>query len=42
MNRKINNSIYHCEKYVQMQKLNCILNILFSNDKLTPGKKINV
>ena len=37
--KKRNNSIYDFENYIQMQKLNCILKILFNNDELTPGAK---
>ena len=32
MSKKANSSIYH----IQMQKLNCILKILFNNDVLAP------
>ena len=39
MSKKRNSSIYHCENYIQIQKLNCILNILFNHDKLNPGPK---
>ena len=39
MSKERNKSIYHFENYIQMQKLNCILKILFNNDKLIPRAK---
>ena len=32
MRKKTSSSNYHIENYIQMQKLNCILKILFSNE----------
>ena len=37
--KKTNDSIYHSENYIQIQKLNCILKIIFNYDELTPGLK---
>ena len=39
MNEKTNSSIYHFKNYIQIQKLNCILKIRFSNDELGHGVK---
>ena len=33
--KKTNSSIYHFENNIQMQKLNCILKILFNNEEIT-------
>ena len=40
---KRNSSIYHFENHIQMQKLYCILKILFHNDEVSPrAKKIKI
>ena len=36
MSKKANSSIYHLKKYIQIQKLKCVLKIGFSNDEITP------
>ena len=39
MRKKAISNIYHIEKYIQMQKANCIFKFHFNNDKITPQTK---
>ena len=41
MSKKANSSIYHFESYIQIQKLNCVLKMHFSNvEPSLRGEKI--
>ena len=39
MRKKAISNIYHIQKYIQMQKANCIFKFHFNNDKITPQTK---